>query len=470
LRGSRAEDLALYVMIKKPTLIVLLCAILLGGSVYYFDYRRSLKEKEKPPEDSSKPAFAIPSGTEINSLTLTHPAMSGMPAIQLEKRNGAWQILQPLQTDADSRAVQNIVEGLSSARVAGTEPGTPDRLKVYGLDPPAVAIDFQLANGSKHSVKLGTKDFTGISVYSVVDGGKDVSLLPLSLLTNVDLPLKELRDRSVLHIAAGNVASITLRNSAGELAASKEKIADDKPASWRFTKPSSALVDDQELNALLGAVANSKMTEIVAESADHPGEYGLSAPAITFSAVDDRGKTTTLLVGKKSGDEYFARDPSRPMVFRIDGNVFKKLSENYTDLRDKKLAHFDPADVNHLELRDANGTMSSTRKPGEHEQWAIDSPADQKGKSAAAWKIFTPLTTGRAEEVLDHPAPEILAKLAKPAIEVILTKRDGTKISIRFSSVAGDAVFAQTSESPVVYKLKKQVFDNLNIKPAELAF
>lgn len=457
-------------MIKKPTLIILLCAILLGGSIYYFDYRRSLKEKDEPAEDTSKPAFAIPSGAEINSLTLTHPAMSGMPAIQLEKRNGSWQILQPLQTDADSRALQNIVEGLSGARVAGTEPGTPDRLKVYGLDPPAVAIDFQLANGSKHSAKLGTKDFTGISVYSVVDGGKDVSLLPLSLLTSVDVPLKELRDRSVLHIVTGNVASFTLKNSAGELAASKEKSADDKAASWKFTKPSSAPTDDQEVNALLGAVANARMTEIVAESADQFGQYGLSAPAITFSAVDDKGKTSTLVVGKKSGDEYFARDPSRPMVFRVDGNVFKKLSENYADLRDKKLAHFDSTDVDRLELRNSNGTMSCTRKAGEQKEWTIESPADQKGKSAAAWKIFTPLTTGRAEEVFDHPSQEILAKLAKPTTEVTLTKKDGKKISIRLSSVSGDTVFAQTSESSAVYKLKKQVFDDLNFKPAEFAF
>jgi uncharacterized protein DUF4340 len=455
-------------MIKKPTLIVLLCAILLGGSVYYFDYRRSLKEKEKLPEDSSKPAFAIPSGAEINSFTLTHPAMSGMPPIQFEKRNGSWQILQPLQTDADSRAVQNIVEGLSSARVAGTEPGAPDRLKVYGLDPPAVAIDFQLANGSKHSVKLGTKDFTGISVYSIVDGGKNVSLLPLSLLTNADLPLKDLRDRSVLHIVAGNVASFTLRNSAGELAASKEKSADSKAASWKFTKPNSALADDQEVNALLGAVSNAKMTEIVAEAADHLAQYGLTGPAITFSGVDDKGKTFTLLVGKKSGDEYFARDPSRPMIFRIDNNVFKKLSGNYADLRDKKLARFDPTDVDRLELRNANGTVAITRKTGE--QWIIESPADQKGKSAAAWKIFTPVTTGRAVEVLDHPSPEILAKLARPAIEVTFTKKDGAKISIRFSSATGDAVFAETSESPAVFKLKKKLFDDLNIKPAELAF
>ena len=32
-------------MIKKPTLIVLLCAVVLGGLVYYFDWKRGNEEK-----------------------------------------------------------------------------------------------------------------------------------------------------------------------------------------------------------------------------------------------------------------------------------------------------------------------------------------------------------------------------------------------------------------------------------------
>jgi hypothetical protein len=341
-------------------------------------------------------------------------------------------------------------------------------LKVYGLDPPELGIDFRLANGSEHSVKLGMKDFTGLSVYSIVDGGKDVSLLPLSVLTNADQPLKELRDRSVLHIVAGNISSFILKNSSGELAVEKEKTAEGKPGGWKFTKPNSAEAGDPEVNALLGSISNAKMTEIVAESANNLGQYGLSSPPISFSAVDDQGKTYSLLVGKKSGDEYFARDPSRPMVFRIDGNVFKELSENYAELRDKRLLHFDSADINSIELRNANGTMACTRKTGE--QWNVDSPVDLKGKSAATWKIFTPLTTARAEEVLDHPSPDILGKLAKPAVEIALTRKDGQKVIVRLSAVSGDSVYAQSSESPAVYRLRKQIFDDLDFKPVELAY
>ena len=36
------------------------------------------------------------------------------------------------------------------------------------------------------------------------------------------------------------------------------------------------------------------MTAVVAESADNLGKYGLAAPAITFTATEDSGKSVTL--------------------------------------------------------------------------------------------------------------------------------------------------------------------------------
>lgn len=86
----------------------------------------------------------------------------------------------------------------------------------------------------------------------------------------------------------------------------------------------------------------------------------------------------------------------------------------------------------------------------------------------ASWKIFDALTGLRAEDVLDHPPANIIAKLARPAIEVILTTKDGKQAILRVSGESGDFVYAQASGSPVVYKLKKQDFDTLNFDAAQI--
>ena len=450
---------------KKSTLIILLLAILAGAAAYYFDWKRGEKEAAKSPADASKMAFTV-QPDEIQSLTISYPADPKSQPVSFEKRDSTWQITQPLQTGADAPAIEGIVQGLAAARIEQTVPGAPDRLKVYGLDPPDVVLDFQLKNGAKHSVQLGKKDFTGSSVYAVIDHGKDVALVPESLLVSSDKPLQVLRDHSVLHIDSNDVRSFDLKNAAGEVVAARDK------SGWNFMKPSPGSADTDAINALLAAVSTAKFVNIESETADSPAKngskYGLANPAITLTTGDDKGKNATLLIGKKEGDEYFARDASRPTIFRVNQDLVKKLAVGYPDLRDKKIVRLDPADIVHAEIHNANGTIVCSRK-GDAD-WVFDEPADQKGKSASLEKVFSALGEARADQIIDHPAPDILARLAKPAFDVALTGKDGKKLNISISKESGDFVFARNSTAPTVYKLKKQILEALNFKASDLAF
>jgi hypothetical protein len=447
-------------MIKKTTLFLLLGAVILGAAVYYFDWRRSQKESEKPPADATKLAFSI-QPQDITSLAIKHPANPAEPTLQFEKRDELWRITQPLEARADQASLDGIIDGLASARIAQTEPGAPDRLKIYGLDPPAVSLEFQLRSGAKHTVALGKKDFSGISVYSIVDGGKDVALLPESLLISSGKSLQDLRDRGVLHIAGDKVVSFDLRNSSGQLSAKKEK------DQWEFTKPAGSRGDAGNIGALLTSLGAAKWTSVTSESPDNLAKYGLANPVLAFTAVDDKGKSATLIVGKKEGDQYFARDTSAPMIFLVNEDLYKRLAENYNDLRDKKLAHFDPAEINHVEIHSANGTIICTRKS--EFEWTIEEPADLKGKAADISKLFTPLEQASAEQIFDQPAPNIRAILAKPEFEVTLTDKSGKKVTVQVSKESNGFVYARTSESTAVYKLGKQILSDLNFKPSDMA-
>jgi Domain of unknown function (DUF4340) len=447
-------------MIKKTTLFLLLGAVILGAAVYYFDWRRSQKESEKPPADATKLAFSI-QPQDITSLAIKHPANPAELTLQFEKRDEVWRITQPLEARADQASLDGIIDGLSSARIAQTEPGAPDRLKVYGLDPPAVSLEFQLRSGAKHTVGLGKKDFSGISVYAIVDGAKDVALLPESLLISSAKSLQDLRDRGVLHIAGDKVVAFDLKNSSRQLSAKKEK------DQWEFTKPAGSRGDAGNISTLLTSLGSAKWTKVASESPDNPAKYGLANPALTFTAVDDKGKSATLIAGKKEGDQYFARDTSAPMIFLINEDLYKKLAESYNDLRDKKLAHFDPAGINHVEIHNANGTIVCTRKS--EFEWTFEEPADHKGKPADISKLFTPLEQASAEQIFDQPAPDVRAILAKPEFETILTDKSGKKVTVQISKESNGLVYARTSESPAVYKLDKQILSDLNFKASDMA-
>src|ERR1700746_3816208 len=449
-------------MIKKSTLFILLGAIALGAAVYFFDWKRGQKEAEKSTAETSKLAFSLPIGSDIVSLVITRPQIAGEGPIRLEKQNGTWQILQPLQTQADEHVISGIVETLSNSRIESNQPGTPDRLKAYGLDPPAVSIDFKLQNGSEHTLKLGNKDFTNTYVYGQIDG-KDVALLPSAMRTQTDLSGDFLRDHDVLHFAQNDVNAFSLKNPAGQVEAKKEKDG------WTFSKPDAGqLADESDVASLLNAVSGAKMKGVAAESAENLGKDGLNPPPITFTATNESGKSAALLVGKKEGSDYYAKASSRPTIFKVNEALYKKLAENYGDLRDKKLLHLTQSDFTRAELHNENGTIVIT--PKSEQDWVAEAPLEIKGKSIATWKIFPPVANARAMAIVDHPSAEIQTKLAKSLVKMTLTTKDKKTITVSFTPVIEDFVYAKTSDAPTVYKLNKSVLADLNSKISEFAF
>lgn len=446
-------------MIKKPTLIVLLCAIVLGGIVYYFDWKKG--NEVKPAVNASKPAFSI-QASDISSITLAHPAEPATPTIHLEKSGDTWNIVQPIETQADQPTVDGIADQLASAFVSQTEPGTADRRKVYGLDPPQVSLEFQLRNGSKHTILIGAKDFSGDSAYTIIDGAQNVSLLPDFLATSTGKSVDDLRDRNILHIDAAEVSSFNLSNPSGQLEASKRNDL------WHFTKPAPTLADPDATDGLLQSVANAKMASIVEEKPEHLDKYGLQKPAITFTATAGKGSSSTLLVGKKTGSAYFARDASRPTIFTINNDVYSKLTQKYAQLRDKKVVDVAASDMQQIQITDAAGSLAVARKKDNPEEWTFQAPEQQKGKPASGWKIVDALTGLTADQIIDHPSAADLKSLAKPEITVDLTNAKGEKTTIRFSKATGEFVYAQNNNSTSLYQVKKGAVTGLNLKPSDL--
>lgn len=445
-------------MIKKPALILLAIAIILGGAVYYFDWKRGSSEKT----DTFKRAFSF-QASDITSMILSHPSQPSQPAIHFVKRGDSWQIVDPVETNADQSTVDGIADQVAGAEITATEPGTPDRLKAYGLDPPQASLELDLANGTKHTLLLGSKTFDNASVYGIVDGDQKVALLPELLSASTARNLDTLRDRTVLHFDSGDTASFSLKNSSGEIEAAK------KADHWKLEKPMDTFASSDAIDSLLQAVSGANMISVVSEKADDLGEYGLSSPAITFTDTNAAGAQYTLAIGKKDGDNYFARDISRPMIFRINADLYKKLSDKAADLRDKKVLHVDSADVEQLELHNSSGVITIGRKPGAPDDWTFSAPPDQKGKAASDWKVLDPLTGLTAEEVVDHPAAAIASSVANPAVTAILTTKDGKTVTVKISKASGDFVYAQASDGPSFYKLKKDVLDTLNLKAADVA-
>ncbi|MGB6876179.1 MAG: DUF4340 domain-containing protein [Candidatus Acidiferrales bacterium] len=435
---------------KKSTLIVVVVAVALGAFVYFYDSKHNPKTTSEAVLEA---AFSI-KPEEISSLTIHRQS----DTMAFMKKGAEWDLTQPIETRADQTEIGGIVNDLSDLKIQRSFAPT-DALSKYGLANPAVKIEFQAKNGSSHSVQLGDKDFSNSAVYALIDGSKQINLLPTSLLDETDKPVAQLRDRSMIDLNGSQVTALTLRDASGDITIAKPQTG------WEITSPRKALADSSAVDALVSSLSSIKFTDVVSEAPTDVAKYGLEHPAIMLDVTAQGGKQFQLVLGKK-GDDHYGRDLARPMIFSVDAPVYNSFDKKFFDLRDKSILQFDPTTITTVIIQNANGTIECSQ--GKEDQWSVVEPVADKGKSVQSWKILDPVQNARATQIYDAPSPAVQAHLKKPAIQMTLTDKSNKTTTIQISAASGNSVYVRTSAGPEVYEVNTQILKDLGFKVSDL--
>ena len=437
---------------KRNTLILVAIAAALAAAVYFLEIKEGKPRDEPTSTPTKRPAFTF-TRADVATLIVNRAGQSAT----IEDHDGKWLISQPVNAAADQSAVDSLVSGLSSAQVERDLPSDPEKLKSYGLEEPAVTLEIKLKSGEEHQLRLGEKDFSGLSVYALLDEAPGVALLPASVLTGSDKSADDLRDKSVLGLSQFDINSLSLKNENGQIELGKD---DGK---WSIKSPVAIAADETEVSSLLSELSNAKASDFVAET--EAAKYGLDKPKITLTAKLNDGTQRVLNISPKIDDNYYARNSERAQILKVDSTLYDKLNVKLSKLRDKQIVKFDKDELSRIEIKNPNLTLVAEKD--KDNKWIIKSPADKKDKEARSNKVLDPLET-RATEVLDAAPSSAAAKLAKPAVEVRLTDKSGKITLVTVSSADGEDVYVRVKDRAGVYKVGKQVLEDLSFKIADV--
>jgi hypothetical protein len=438
---------------KRSTLILLLVAIALGAFVYFYEIKGG-KEREEAKE-RSKQLFQFKQ-EDIAEISLTREGETSV----FQKRDDGWVITQPISTKADQSALDAIAHNVATAEVERKFSASQDQLKSYGLDSPKLDLTVKLKNGPQHQVRLGDKDFASTSVYALVDGSREVVLLPVSVLTSADKTLFDVRDKSVLDVSQSDVTSIELKTPKNQFVLAKQD------NDWQLQQPRSLPADSSTVSSILSRLSSANMTDVVAESASDLKAYGLDKPSITARLRTQKGDERVLMLGAKVDDKYYGKSNTRSLVFKVAADLYTKLDTTLFDLRSKRLAVFNRDEITRIRLKNEHQTIVCEKTADG--KWVLKEPADKKDKEVKQYQLFNALEFTDAKEIFDAPSKGITAKSANPAIEMQLTKKDGQTITIAISKKFDSSVYARSSSTPTVMKFDGQLFDDLNVKVEDL--
>ncbi len=232
----------------------------------------------------------------------------------LEKRDGdVWWLVEPVEVPADRVQVGAMIDNLMGAKKV--ERFAAKDLAPYGLDDPSPVITvFGNVAGEavEETIMLGGDANRPGRIYGMTEGEDRVFAVGDWVRSHTLRDLDLLRDRRILRFDPDGVASFTVGTPDG----STTLVRSDRFAVPWEIQELGAPADTRFVERVLATLSEAPATTIDDEPTSSTAALGLERPRLTVELDANEG-ARALSLGKREGDEWFARSSTQPGVLTI---------------------------------------------------------------------------------------------------------------------------------------------------------
>jgi len=430
----------------RSTIALLVVLIGLGAYIYFVTWKRS------DTADATSKQEKVFASLESDKIEEVRVKAEKGDQTTVVKKNGSWQITQPLAIKADDTEVSAITSALSQVSMTRVVDENPSDLKEYGLATPRLEIDFK-AGGDKDYRKLlvGDKSPTGSDMFARRNDEKRVFLIPAYQDSSLNKDTFNLRDKQLLKFERDKVDKVDITAAGKNLTIGKEG------SDWKVTSPVQARADFGAVEGLMGRLQTAQMKSIAADDAAPADlkKYGLDKPEVTVN-VNAGSARATLLVGSKAEDgNFYVRDASRPIVMTAESSLVDDLKKGADDYRRKDIFEFRAYNATHIEFtRNGQTTVfEKTKGQGDkaEEKWRRVSPNAADADKDKFDGLLSRISNMRATSFADATAK---TGLDKPELTVSVKFDDGKKEERVSFGKSGDDVYASRPNEPGAAKVE----------------
>ncbi len=446
-------------MNPKTTAVLFAIAAALAAFVYFYEIEGEQARVEA--KAAEKRLFPDVEQGEITAISLRVPDAS---EIQLERRDGRWRIVAPIDFAADTFAADGIASAITQLKSESVieDPRPPD---VYGFGAEGAEVRFMVGDLEK-TLRIGTETPVGSNSYASVEGDDRVYTVVSYQLSSFKRELEDLRDKRILDFDQDAVRRIAVSWPGARIDVERSD------AGWQMVEPVRVPADQDTVEALLSSLSFLRAVAFV----DKPGseeEMGFAPPQfaveldLSDAAEGSDPKIARFEVGgvDEGGSQRFARG-AEESLYLISGQSFDDFSRRVVEYRDRRLAAFAAGDARRVEMRfhSASGeaiAVSATREDG---GWVSNAEPIQPEQLDALVDVLSSL---RADDIIaeDLGPAELQAMGLDPARAVLQIYADGDPAErlaeIQLGVAFAGGVTARTPDRETIFLIDTALADAL---------
>src|SRR5437762_607879 len=176
----------------KGTLVLFLVFAVLGGYVYFTEFRG--KEERQKQEEAKKKVFSV-EDKNITEISLIYPDRTITGVKKGEKQ---WQITSPAGIEADPDEWQQLASNIPRIEREDTVAQNVQDLSQFGLKDPPVKLSAKTSDGKTLEIQFGSENPKKTYNYAALPGSKDVFLTASNWAKTFTKNVSDLRNKKVL--------------------------------------------------------------------------------------------------------------------------------------------------------------------------------------------------------------------------------------------------------------------------------
>ncbi len=220
----------------------------------------------------------------IVKVTIQQPGVK----LQFERREGAWQMVAPVSTIAQTSSVATIIDRFEDLRI--DERALEGKPADYGLgESERIELRLEQVDGTAFTVYLGADSPVGYKTYALVAGDDGVHTLSSQVHDLVAKGPDDFRGRDLMAFSPPGAERVRI------VQGDREVVYRHDETGW-WVGDTGPRASDKALSEYLSSVSGMKVQSFL--DGKTPAELGLENPAATVSVKDDSG-THTLRIGPR---------------------------------------------------------------------------------------------------------------------------------------------------------------------------
>lgn len=444
-----------------PTLVL---ALVLGGlAAYLYFVELPNKESQERTETESKRLLVLDQN-EITGLTMK---TDNRDIVMVKDSEKGWIITAPIHSDADRRAVENLLRALVTGRVMRVIEDAAAALAPFGLDQPVTVVTVS-AETKQDTFSIGDSGPLSSTLYVLRQSDRKVLLTDLAPKDFVNKSLLTFRRKDILRFSQNEVDRVRLSYPTTEIVLYH---FDEKPkGKWRIRYPIEAGADQVEVRTLLFRLEDLKALALIDPGPERDSlAKTLTTPKVKVTLHTPEGDQTVKVYqpDPSSGEAIAETGPEAPL-YRISPTAIRDLTKDLFILQDKRLLGVETADIALLSVKTRTDQYVLINQNGE---WVMeDHPTEKLDQQTADLFVSRVANVPAEERVTKQTGPLAAYGLVAPAAEFVATGKDGKVVGkLSIGNQSGGLAYAIGQRLQGIFQIRADLLSQVPAKNDLLA-